>query len=232
MLRSRSWTKTRSDIEDPKVIPKPVETLCDNPSFPELVFHYLSSDALSPDNRRSHHNQRSRVHQIPYDRHILTLKRYCSKSVLDTACNKWEGLNEVQQKMQWEMAKEMKSRCDLYRQVWNGIHTTVLEEYAHFKSQCFQSGFAELKSLLETGVKWEAVTWERFGDFEGLYEPLPMSGGEVAGENKVVHTGRVIGARISECRPRRKEDRVVYGTPEPESELELRRENRSRSPEL
>jgi hypothetical protein len=231
MLRSRSWTKTRSDIEDPKVIPKPVETLSgDSPSFPELAFHYLSPETLSPDNRRSYHNQRSRVHEIPYGRHVLILKSYCSKSVLDTACQKWEALNEIQQKMQWEIAKEMKSRCDLYQQVWNGLHSAVPEEHQHFKSQCFQSGFAELKSLLETGVKWEAVTWERFGDLEGLYEPLPVSGGEVAGENKAVHTRRVIRARISECKPRRKDDRVVYGTPEPE--LELRRENRSRSPEL
>jgi hypothetical protein len=134
--------------------------------------------------------------------------------------------------MQWEMAKEMKSQCDLYRYVWNGIHTIVLEEHEHFKSQCFQSGFIELKSLLETGVEWEAMMWERFGDFERLYEALPVSWGAVAGENKVVHTGRVIRTRISECKPRRKEDRVVYGTLEPESELELRRKNRSRSPKL
>lgn len=42
---------TRSDIEDPEIIPKPAETLCDNPSFPEFAFHYL------PLNIYLNHNQ-------------------------------------------------------------------------------------------------------------------------------------------------------------------------------
>ena len=101
--------------------------------------------------------------------------------------------------------------------------------FEYFQTQCFQRGYAELKSLLETGVQWEAVTWERFEDLEGLYEPLlPVSG---VNENKAEHAGRVVCARIPEChRRRRKEDRVIYGTPEPE--MELGRGNRSRSPEL
>ena len=42
---------TRSDIEDPEIIPKPAETLCDNPSFPELAFHYLPLDTCLNHNR-------------------------------------------------------------------------------------------------------------------------------------------------------------------------------------
>lgn len=87
-----------------------------------------------------------------------------------------------------------------------------------------------MKSLLETGVQWEAVTWERFGEFEGLYKPLPVSGVKCGAENKAERARKVVRARIPECKPRRKEDRVVYGTPEPE--MELGRGNRSQSPEL
>jgi hypothetical protein len=72
---------------------------------------------------------------------------------------------ESQQKMQWERAKEMKSRCDLYREVWNELHSPDPETHKFFKYQCFQRGVVELKSLLERGVEWEALTWETFEDF-------------------------------------------------------------------
>ena len=68
--------------------------------------------------------------------------------------------------MQWERAKEMKSRCDLYRYVWNGIHSPDPDENEQFKYECFQSGVTEIKSLLETGVEWEGLRWESFGAFE------------------------------------------------------------------
>ena len=171
-------------------------------------------------------------------------------NVLETAWNEWQTLEgsqegKIQQKILWERTKEMKDRCDMYRQVWNGLYSLDPETHECFKYQCFQRGIIELKSLLEMGVEWEALRWETFGDFEGLYEPLPLSGRGCAGQN-IVHAGSFVCARTPECKPQRKEERVIYGTPEYEPwkeeerviyripELELRRENRaaSRSPEL
>ncbi len=170
-------------------------------------------------------------------------------NVLETAWNEWQMLKdsqegEIQQKMLWERAKEMKYRCDLYRQVWNGLYSLDPETYESFKYQCFQRGVVELKFLLDRGVEWEALTWETFGDFEGLYEPLPVSGRGCVGQN-IIHTESFVCARTPEYKYWRKEVRVIYGTPSPECEpwkedergspeLELRREIRaaSRSPEL
>lgn len=248
---------TRSDIEDPEIIPKPAETLCDNPSFPELAFHYLDLDT------DLNHNRRNSPHRSPYclnDCHYLLLRSYCSMNVLETAWKEWQTLKnsqdgESQQKMLWERAKEMEIRRDLYRKVWDGLHSQypethecfkfqcfqrgVVDPETHkcFKFQCFQRGVVELKSLLDRGVEWEALTWKTFGDFEVLYEPLPVSGRGCAGEN-IIHAESFVHART----PRYK---VIYGTPSPECEpwkedergspeLELMRENRaaSRSPEL
>jgi hypothetical protein len=236
---------TRSDIEDPEIIPKP--TLYDNPSFPELAFHYLPLETCLNQNR-----PRNSPHLSPFclnDRHFLLLRHHCSKNVLESAWNEWQMLKgsqegETQQKIQWERAKEMKSRCDLYQEVWNGLHSPDPETRKLFKYQCFQRGVVELKSLLERGVEWEALTWDTFKDFEALYERLPVSGRGCAGQD-IIHAEKFVCARTPEYKPWRKEERVIYGTPECEPwkeeerviygnpELELR-ENRvaSRSPEL
>jgi len=230
---------TSSDIEDPEIIPKPVETLCNNPSFPELAFHYLPLETCLKHNRPNSLN----------DRHYLLLRRHCSLDVLETAWNEWQMLKgshegEIQQKVLWEGVKEMKSRCDLYREVWDGLHSPDPETHNWFRYQCFQKGVVELKSLLERGVEWEALTWETFVDFEGLYEPLPVSGRECVGRN-IIHEESFVCPRTPEYKPWRKEERVIYGTPECEPsrkeervvfgspELELK-ETRvaSRSPEL
>ena len=170
-------------------------------------------------------------------------------NVLETAWNEWQMLKdsqegEIQQKMLWERAKETKYRCDLYQQVWDGLHSLDPETHECFKYQCFQRGVVELKFLLDRGVEWEALTWETFGDFEGLYESLPVSGRGCVGQN-IIHAESFVCARTPEYKYWRKEVRVIYETLSLECEswkedergspeLELRREIRavSRSPEL
>lgn len=138
----------------------------------------------------------------------------------------------------------MKYRCDLYQQVWDGLYSLDPEMHEYFKYQCFQRGVIELKSILDRDVEWEALTWETFGDFVGLYESLSITGRGCAGQN-IIHEESFLCIRIPEYKSWRKEARMIYGTSSPECEswkedergspeLELRRENRaaSRSPEL
>jgi hypothetical protein len=218
-----------SDIEDSTIIPKPVETLCENPTFPDLAFHYLPLEASMNE------NQRYPQSQTPYslnDRHYLLLrgKHQChSSSVLATAWKEWEGLGadeigETQRKMQFERAKRTKSRFNLYRDVWKGTHGTD-QERQEFRYE-YYCRVAEVKSQLETGIKWEDFVWT----FEELYEPLPGLGG--TGGKPIAEVESFVVEHPKNQNPgcKRQEERVIYGTPEPE----LKRGNfiACRSPEL
>ena len=144
---------------------------------------------------------------------------------------------EIQQKMLWERAKEMKYRCDLYRQIWNGLYNPNPETHECFKYQCFQREVIELKSLLNRNVEWKALTWEIFGDFERLYESFLVSEREYARQN-IIHTKSFICVRILKYKSWRKKARVIYETSSlkceswkkderERSKLKLRRENRA-----
>jgi hypothetical protein len=170
----------RSHIDNPNVIPKPTNTLPLNPSFPQIVFHYLPFETcISHDNRPifvSEHSDLAILSQSHYDQVLQT--RQCSKRVLENVWTQWLRLGDNERNLQYQEANDMKSRWLLFQKVLKGKHGYDLQR-EHFQEECYEQGYAEIASLLKDGTIWGDVRWESFEYFAELYKPLPKVPGTV-----------------------------------------------------
>jgi len=170
----------RIHILSTEKIPRPMNTLRINPSFPEIAFHYLS-----PDECRNHSNINNNTPPGPEisilnKYHYNCLRSLCPKKVLNTAWKEWKRLGEFkngdkQRFVQYGEASSMKQRYELYQEVWKGTQGTQ-EEYYEFLDDCMGKGSEEIEQILDQGTKWKDVKWDMFEDYLDLYEELPILG--------------------------------------------------------
>ena len=215
----------RSHIDNPKVIPKPTNTLPLNLSFPQIVFHYLPFETcISHDNRPicvSEHSDLAILSQYHYDQVLHT--RQCSKRVLENAWTQWLGLGDSEQNLQYQEAKDMKSRWLLFQKVLKGKHGYDLQR-ERFQEECYEKGYAEIASLLKNGTIWADVRWESFEYFAELYKPLPRMCGMRIEDGHEQDGDEQDGGKLdyqgvrgrSLAIPTLKEKCVIPGTPSPE----------------
>jgi hypothetical protein len=154
-------------------------------------------------------------------RHYLRLRLHCSPEILEAAWSKWEKLGgnefgEAQRTRQFETVKNMKTRCELYRELWNGTQGTA-EEFRKFHYKWLGRGTAEINSILKTGVEMEELAWDSCREFKELYAPLPVFDCGCAGQKFTEATNLTasmvpVGSPV--CKQRKVEERVIYGTPE------------------
>lgn len=164
----------RSHIDNPNVIPKPTNTLPLNPSFPQIVFHYLPFETCISHNNRticvSEHSASAILSHYHYDQVLQT--RRCSKHVLENAWTQWLGLGDNERNRQYQEAKDMTFRWLLFQKVLKGKHGYDLQR-ERFQEECYEKGYAEIASLLNDVTIWADVRWESFEYFAELYKPLP-----------------------------------------------------------
>jgi len=152
--------------------------------------------------------------------HYLHLRPHCSPEILEAAWSKWEKLGEdesgeAQRIRQFETVKNMKTRCELYREVWNGTQGTA-EEFQKFHYKWLRREAAEINSILKTAVEIE-LEWGSFSEFKELYAPLPMFDCGCAGQKfteATSLTASMVPFGSSARKPHRVKERVIYGTPE------------------
>jgi hypothetical protein len=165
----------RSHIDNPNVIPKPTNTLPLNPSFPQIVFHYLPFETCISHNNRancvSEHPEFAILSQYHYNQVLQT--RQCSQLVLENAWTQWLKLGDCnKQNLQYQEAKDMRSRWLLFQKVLKGKHGYDLQR-ERFQEECYEKGYAEIASLMKDGTVWADVRWESFEYFAEMYKPLP-----------------------------------------------------------
>jgi hypothetical protein len=147
---------------------------------------------------------------------------------LENSWTQWLTLGEChedkQRDLQWEEAKNMRSRWLLFQKVLTGKHGYDLQR-ERFERECYKKGYAEISSLMKGGTIWADVSWDSFAYFAELYQPLPLVPGTSSAavlpriEDAFKRDGQKVsykGVRGKRSLRDLKENCVIPETPSPE----------------